>query len=71
MKTTQGLEKLTIAEARQLVAEDILKRLANDQSSIWDIIWNGCKGVDDMTLQDIEDYFSDDDELFIGRSYFD
>lgn len=51
-------------EAREIIAEDIFDGLVYDQSSIWDVVWSGYKGVNDMTLQDIENYFDDDDIIF-------
>ena len=58
MKTIQELkaEGYTVyseSEAREVIAEDIFEGLAYDQSAIWDIVWGGYKGVDDMTLQQI------------------
>jgi len=49
--------------ARQLIADDIFEGLVYDQGAIWDIVHNGHKGVNDMTLEDIEDYFDYDDEI--------
>ena len=61
----EGYRVYSDAKARDIIAEDIFESMTFDQSSIWDIVWNGYKGVDNMTLEDIEDYFSDDyDVLF-------
>ena len=61
----EGYRVYSDAEAREIIADDIFEGLAYDQSSIWDIVWSGYKGVNDMTLQDIENYFGyDDDVLF-------
>jgi len=73
MKTIQELkaEGYTVyseSEAREVIAEDIFEGLAYDQSAIWDIVWGGYKGVDDMTLQQIEEYF-DDEEVFFEWSW--
>jgi len=69
MKTIQELkdEGYTVyseSEAREIIAEDIFDGLAYDQSAIWDIVWGGYKGVDDMTLQQIEEYFADEEVFF-------
>ena len=69
MKTIQELkdEGYTVyseSEAREIIAEDIFDGLAYDQSAIWDIVWDGYKGVDDMTLQQIEEYFADEEVFF-------
>jgi len=69
MKTIQELkdEGYTVyseSEAREIIAEDIFEGLAYDQSAIWDIVWGGYKGVDDMTLQQIEEYFADEEVFF-------
>jgi len=73
MKTIQELkdEGYTVyseSEAREVIAEDIFEGLAYDQSALWDIVWGGYKGVDDMTLQQIEEYF-DDEEVFFEWSW--
>ena len=56
----EGYRVYSESEAREIIAEDIFEGLAYDQSSIWDVVWNGYKGVNDMTLVDIENYFDDD-----------
>ena len=56
----EGYTVYSESEAREIIAEDIFEGLAYDQSSIWDVVWNGYKGVNDMTLEDIENYFDDD-----------
>ena len=56
----EGYTVYSESEAREIIAEDIFEGLAYDQSSIWDVVWNGYKGVNDMTLVDIENYFDDD-----------
>jgi len=43
--------------ARRIIAEDIFDGLVYDHGAIWDIVHSGHKGVNDMTLEDIEDYF--------------
>jgi len=50
-------------EARQIIADDIFEGLVYDQGAIWDVVHNGHKGVNDMTLEDIEDYFDYDDMI--------
>ena len=64
----EGYRVYSESEAREVIAEDIFDGLAYDQSSIWDIVWNGYKGVNDMTLQNIEEYFADDYEVFFEWS---
>ena len=73
MKTIQelkaeGYRVYSESEAREIIAEDIFEGLAYDQSALWDIVWGGYKGVDDMTLQQIEEYF-DDEEIFFEWSW--
>ena len=60
----EGYTVYSESEAREIIADDIFEGLAYDQSSIWDVVWNGYKGVNDMTLEDIENYFDDDDIVF-------
>lgn len=64
----EGYTVYSESEAREIIAEDIFEGLAYDQSAIWDIVWGGYKGVDDMTLQQIEEYF-DDEEVFFEWSW--
>ena len=59
----EGYRVYSDAEAREIIADDIFEGLAYDQSSIWDVVWNGYKGVNDMTLEDIEEYFGYDDMI--------
>ena len=54
----EGYRVYSESEAREIIAEDISEGLAYDQSALWDIVWGGYKGVDDMTLQQIEEYFA-------------
>ena len=59
----EGYTVYSEKEARQIIADDILfyglvyDHGDIDHGAIWDIVWNGYKGVDNMTLEDIEDYF--------------
>jgi len=64
----EGYTVYSESEAREVIAEDIFEGLAYDQSALWDIVWGGYKGVDDMTLQQIEEYF-DDEEIFFEWSW--
>ena len=43
-------------EAREIIAEDICYDLVYVRDAIWDVVHNGYKGVNDWTLEDIEDY---------------
>jgi len=60
----EGYRVYSESEAREIIAEDIFEGLAYDQSALWDIVWGGYKGVDDMTLQQIEEYFADEEVFF-------
>ena len=60
----EGYRVYSESEAREIIAEDIFEVLAYVQSALWDIVWGGYKGVDDMTLQQIEEYFADEEVFF-------
>ena len=57
----EGYTVYSEQEAREIIAEDIFDGLVYDHGAIWDVVHNGYKGVNDMTLEDIEDYFGYDD----------
>ena len=59
----EGYTVYSEKEARQIIADDIFEGLVYDQDAIWDVVHNGHKGVNDMTLEDIEDYFDYDDMI--------
>ena len=59
----EGYTVYSEKEARQIIADDIFEGLVYDQGAIWDVVHNGHKGVNDMTLEDIEDYFDYDDMI--------
>ena len=60
----EGYRVYSESEAREFIAEDIFESMTFDRSSIWDIVWNGHTGVNDMTLQQIEEYFADEEVFF-------
>ena len=57
----EDIRILTREEAMDIVAEQLTESLQYDQDAIWDIVHSGHKGVNDMTLEDIENYFGYDD----------
>lgn len=59
----EGYTVYSEKEAREIIAEDIFDGLVYDHSAIWDVVHKGYKGVNDMTLEQIEDYFGYDDMI--------
>lgn len=59
----EGYTVYSEKEAREIIADDIFEGLVYHQSALWDVVHNGHKGVNDMTLEDIEDYFDYDDMI--------
>lgn len=59
----EGYTVYSEKEAREIIAEDIFEGLVYDQGAIWDIVHSGHNGVNDMTLEDIENYFCYDDMI--------
>ena len=66
----EGYTVYSESEAADIIADDIFEGLTYHQSAIWDIVWGGYKGVNDMTLEDIENYFDDDDVLFTWKGNY-
>ena len=59
----EGYTVYSEQEAREIIAEDTYTGLVYDHSWIWNVVRKGFKGVDEWTLEDIEDYFAEDYEI--------
>lgn len=59
----QGFEILTYDEAIEIIAEDTYRGIM-ENDLIWDIVMNGNgPGVNNMSREDVEDWFDGDDEV--------
>ena len=61
----EGISILTREEAIDFVAEQLSESLQYDQDAIWDIIRKGYGGVDNMTNEELEDFFEFWGDLYI------
>lgn len=56
---------LTREEAIDFVAEELSDSLFSDQGAIWNIIRKGYGGVDNMTNEELEEFFDCWDDIYI------
>ena len=61
----EGIRILTREEAMDIVAEQLTESLQYDQDAIWDIVRSGYGGVDNMTNEELEDFFEFWGDLYI------
>ena len=61
----EDIRILTREEAMDIVAEQLTESLQYDQDAIWDIVRSGYGGVDNMTNEELEDFFEFWDDLYI------
>ena len=61
----EDIRILTREEAMDIVAEQLTESLQYDQDAIWDIVRSGYGGVDNMTNEELEDFFEFWGDLYI------
>ena len=61
----EGIKVLTRAEAIDFVAEELSESLFSDQGAIWNIIRKGHGGTENMTNEELEDFFECWDDVYI------
>jgi hypothetical protein len=58
----QGVRILTYDDAINIIAESEYNNVM-ESDLMWDIIMDGCSGINNMSREDVEDWFDGNDEV--------
>ena len=58
----QGFEILTYDDAINIIAESEYNNVM-ESDLMWDILMDGCSGINNMSREDVEDWFDGNDEV--------